>query len=304
MVFERFKGLNIIEFAEKFSSNDNCLEYLSELKWANGFYCSVCGNTTYWQGSSGKPKNRVCKSCRHIESPTSNTVFHKIKFDLKKAFWIIFEYASTTKSMSSSMIAKRYNINEKTAWRFTHKIRCTMQSSGKNPLTGNCEADEFYLGGHEEKRTGRGAVKKKKALVIIEKSGEYGIKRAYIGKIKDTSSKELGSVLKKFVGKEAQIKTDKWKGYLPLKGEYNITQEVSSYKENFKLTHRFIQGFKSWIRGIYHHVSERYYQTYMDEYCYRFNRNNSKESIFANLMERLVLCKPILYKNYSFAYNI
>jgi hypothetical protein len=32
-----FKGLNIIEFSERFATDDVCRKYLSEIKWKNGY---------------------------------------------------------------------------------------------------------------------------------------------------------------------------------------------------------------------------------------------------------------------------
>jgi len=301
---ELFKGVNIIEFSDRFKSDEDCLKYLSLHKWKDGFVCNKCANTSYWKGPKSKPNCLVCCNCRHVESPTANTLFHKLKFGLRKAFFIIFECSTTTKSISSTMVANRFNINEKTAWKFMQKIRIVMKSSLKFPMEGKCEVDEFYLGGKEESKTGRGAQKKKKAVVIIEKSGEHGIKRAYIKQIENTSSDQIRPLLTAHVGENAEIKTDKWSAYTKLSKEFKITQEKSKPGVNFKLTHRFIQGLKSWIRGIHHQVSSKYYQNYLDEYCYRFNRSSSKSTIFQNLLNRMIKAKPIFYTiKYEFINN-
>lgn len=298
-----FKGLDLINFSDRFKTENDCLNYLIELKWNDGFICSKCSNNTFWKSSNPENLNRCCKNCRHINSPTSNTLFHKVKFGVRKAFFIIFECSSTTKSMSSNMISKRYTINPKTAWGFMHKIRIAMESSKKFPIEGSCEVDEFYLGGKEEGLTGRGAQKKKKAVLIIEKSGEYGIKRAYARKIKNTSAEEIRPLFIDFVGKDATILTDKWSAYKTLSSDYKIEQEKSIPGKNFKLTHRFIQCLKSWIRGIHHHVSDKYYQNYLNEYCFRFNRNNSKNGIFNTILNKMVNAKPVYYSNYSVIFN-
>ncbi len=36
---EIFKGQNLIQFAERFKSDEDCKIYLSEIKWKNGFVC-------------------------------------------------------------------------------------------------------------------------------------------------------------------------------------------------------------------------------------------------------------------------
>ena len=77
-------------------------------------------------------------------------MFHKVKFGIRKAFTIVFEMSATTKSISSSQMAKRLNIRYNTAWLFMHKVRIAMKSSGNFPMTGKVVVDEFVFGGKED----------------------------------------------------------------------------------------------------------------------------------------------------------
>lgn len=293
-MFEQFQGRSLIKFTETFSTTEKCKNYLAEIKWKNGFKCPCCGHNQFWEGV--KPFTKVCKNCRFIESVTSNTLFHKIKFDLRKAFLMLFEMGSSTKSCSSTTMAARYEINQKTAWLFMSKARKAMESSKTYPLKGSCEADDCFIGGKEEGKIGRGAQKKKKLAIVIEKAGETGIKKAYAVKVNDCSAKELRKLFEAHVAPKAKVTTDKWRGYQPLINEFSIYQQKSNPKDNFQLIHRFIQGLKSWIRGIHHHVSDRFLQGYLNEYCYRFNRNRIKPQIFHLLVERMITTLPVTYK--------
>ena len=53
-----------------------------------------------------------------------------------------------------------------------------------------------------------------------------------------------------------------------------------------------IEGFWSLIKrgigGVYHSVSRKYLQTYLDEYAFRYNRRNAAEPMFVSLLERVV----------------
>ena len=86
--------------------------------------------------------------------------------------------------------------------------------------------------------------------------------------------------------------------------EWNITQIKSKGGENFQLMHRLIQGVKPWIRGIYHKVSPKYLQAYLDKYCCRFNRNIFKDSIFDNLVQLMIHAKLKPYKSFFEAISI
>ncbi|MNR58117.1 hypothetical protein D3C85_1790390 [compost metagenome] len=48
----------------------------------------------------------------------ANPLFHIVKFGLGKAFFIFFEMATTTKSLSASQMAVRFEVQEKTARMF------------------------------------------------------------------------------------------------------------------------------------------------------------------------------------------
>ena len=294
-MIEEFKGGSLIDFIDRFPNEEKCKYYLADIKWRDGFICSKCNNSTFWKKKED-PFHRVCKSCRHSESVTANTLFHKVKFDLRKAFFILFEMSATTKSCSALAMAKKYSINRKTAWLFMHKVRKAMASSGQYPITDNCEVDEALVGGKVSGKRGRGALNKKKVGIVIEKTEKGGISRAYARGIADFSAKELGKIFDFHIDKRVKkIDTDEWKGYLPLVNDWNIVQTKSKPGINFNLMHRFIQQLKGWLRGIHHHVSKKHLQGYLDEYCYRFNRHKSRDSIFDNLLSRMVKHQPYNY---------
>jgi transposase-like protein len=284
--FSVFKGENEIEFYARFSTKDSCLAYLSHYKWENGFKCSSCGCTEEYFCNQAYHKR--CKKCLHLESATSGTLFHNIKFGIVKAFIMIFKMSATTKSISAEQLSKTVGVNRKTGLLFQHKIRLAMASSEEHPLTGDVEVDEAFIGGAEDsEHRGRGAETKSLIAVAVEKSGLHGIKRVYAVKIDNASSDELKKMFEKHISPIANVLTDKWSGYLPIKKTYRIEQEKSSPKENFKTMHRCIQQIKSWIRGIHHSVDSRFLQAYLDEFCYRINRSSSKDSIFDNLLKRV-----------------
>ena len=293
-MFEQFQGRSLLKFTETFSDTEKCKNYLAQIKWENGFTCPSCGHNHCWEGT--KPFTKVCKSCRYTESVTSNTVFHKIKFDLRKAFLILFEMSSSTKSCSSTVMGARYEINQKTAWLFMSKVRRAMASSKLFPLKGPCEVDDCVIGGKQAGEISREVLKKKKLAIVIDKAGKTGIKRAYAVKLNNCSAKELKKLFDSHIDPKALVKTDKRRGYQSLVDQYNINQEQFNPKENFQLINRFTQGLKSWIRGVHHHISNRFLQGYLNEYCYRFNRHGIKPKIFHLMIERMMATPPATYK--------
>ena len=118
---------------------------------------------------------------------------------------------------------------------------------------------------------------------------ENGVGRAYAEVIENSSAKELGGFLIKYVSTDAEITTDKWRGYLPLKKEFlKLKQVASEDGKNFKELHIHIMNIKGWVRGIHHHCSKQRMQNYLDEYHFRFNRRSNMGTIFDVLIRKMV----------------
>jgi transposase-like protein len=289
-----FYGQNIIKLAERFKTDQDCREYLSEIKWSEGYICRKCGHN---KSQIRKDFARTCNICSDTESAMADTMFHKVKFGLKNAFFICFEMATTTKSLSASQMAVRFGIQQRTARLFMHKVREAMKSSEDFPMTGVVNVDEYVVGGYEEGKPGRSYdSKKKKAVCAVELTKEGKVKRFYTFQIPDYSSKSLRKMFDKHIDKSAKITTDKWKGYNPIAKDYDLTQILSDKGANFKALHIMIHQVKAWIRTTYSWVSEHNINRYFDEFCYRINCSQSKETIFNNLIKRMVMAEKITYK--------
>ncbi len=291
---EIFRGQNLIQFAERFKTDEDCLIYLSEIKWESGYVCRKCGHTKYQER---KNHSRTCNHCSDTESPTANTLFHKVKFGLRKAFFMCFEMATTTKSLSASQMSVRFGVRENTARLFMHKVREAMKSSENNPMDGIVHVDEFVVGGKEQDKPGRSYdSKKKKSICAVQLTEDGKVKRFYVLKIKDFSAKSLRTIFDKHVSTDADITTDEWKGYRPIMKEYNIVQIPSDNGGNFKALHTMIHQVKSWLRTTYSWVSEKNIDRYYNEFCYRINRSQNKETIFNNLIKRMVAADNITHE--------
>jgi transposase-like protein len=287
-----FKGQDLVKFIERFPNDDACKQYLFDLKFNEGFVCPKCGHTEAWDNS--KEYTKVCKGCRHPESATANTLFHKVKFGLQKAFIICFEMTSTSKGISSIQMAKRVGVKQKTAWYFMHKVRKAMESSGQHPMEGDVEVDEFVVGGMEGAKPGRSYdTRKKKAAIAVELNPKRKVKRVYINHMPDYSAKSIKPLFEQHISHNANVRTDGWTAYAALSKDWRITQEKSSHGMNFKELHVIISQVKSWLRCIPTHVHKKYIQHYFNEYCFRINRSLFKETIFHKLIERMIAYKTI-----------
>jgi hypothetical protein len=286
-----FKGISIFEFIQKFQTDEDCIKYLEDLKWKKSYSCTKCGHTHYVKGK--KENNRRCQHCHFDESATSGTLFHKIKFPLLKAFHICYRVCMKKKGMSSTELSKELDLRQKTCWHFKRKVQEAMKSSEMQPLIGRVDVDEFVVGGHEEGQPGRSDGQKRKVMIAVEQVND-GIGRAYAKVIDDFSAKSFKPFFEKHIDTKAKVRTDMWRGYLPLKDTYPfLEQELSENGSNFEDIHVVIMNLKGWLRGIHHHCSAEHLQCYLDEFFYRFNRRAFPKTMLHKLLMRMIDHKPL-----------
>ena len=289
--WDRFTGMNSIKFNQCFKTVEDCQKYIADIKWEQGYSCKKCGGTKYIKGS--RPHNRRCLKCKKDESPTAGTMFDKVKFPLLTALNIVFKIVTKKKGMSTLELSREFELRQKTCWSFKWKIQQAMQSSKKNPLTGEVHVDEFYIGQPEEQKRGRSKGDKRLVIVALEKVQD-GVGRAYAKVIESASSEEFKPFFNDHIDMNAVVVTDEWKGYLPLRKEYpHLKQTPSNEGKNFPDMHIHVMNLKGWLRGIRHHCSKEHLQGYLAEYHYRYNRRNSMNTMFDLLVKKMVDNKPI-----------
>lgn len=287
----QFIGVNSIKFHNTFSTDEDCYRYLSEIKWDTGYQCKKCGHTKYYNGV--RPFSRRCMKCKYDESPTAGTMFGKCKFPLLLAFHIAFKISTKKKGMSTLELSQEFELRQKTCWEFKWKIQQAMRSSKLHPINGIVHIDEFYIGGEEEGKQGRSKGDKKLVIVALE-IVPGGVGRAYAQCIDNASANSFKPFFESYIGKEATIITDEWRGYIPLKKDYpNLSQIKSENGKSFQDIHIHIMNLKGWLRGIHHHCSKERLQGYLDEYHFRYNRRSNMDTIFDLLIRKMVYNEPI-----------
>ena len=274
---KKYESLTLLGFQRQFPDDKSCYDYLAEMKWPGGFKCERCDYTHYCKGKLDR--TRQCTKCGYQATPTSNTLFHKVKFPILKALYIVYFVATNKQGISSTELSRKLGLRQKTCQSFKRKVMIAMASSQNYPLKDKVEVDETVVGQQEEGLRGRKNDKKKRVVVAIERKGR-SIGRMYGRETNEASKQYFKPFFEDHIAPEAQIKTDEWTGYLPLKKNYQNLQQIPSGKkrENFQLMHRSIMLFKAWLRGTHHAVD--HLQAYLDEYTYRFNRSVMKVGIF------------------------
>ncbi|HSZ26492.1 MAG TPA: 7TM diverse intracellular signaling domain-containing protein, partial [Cytophagaceae bacterium] len=115
----KFKEISFDEFKQVYPNENICFQFLEELKWQKGYTCKRCGNDKYGKGNH--QFSRRCTKCRYDESVTTDTIFHKCKFDINKALYIVVMVNRYGDKQSISELANELDLRVATCWNFAQK---------------------------------------------------------------------------------------------------------------------------------------------------------------------------------------
>ena len=275
----RAESITFEEFRTRFSTEEICRAELFRLRFPNGFVCQKCGCTEYYPV---RGRNAFqCRACRHQTSVTAGTVMHRTHLPLTVWFWAIYLCATDKRGISAVQLSRTLGIRYESAWYLLHRIRRAMaQRDEKYALSGIVEMDDGYVGGatHNGKR-GRGT-DKAKIVVALSKTENGTALFTRMQVVEDVTSKTLQQVIGKTVATGAKIECDGYRSYKNLSG---VEMDAKQYEPgDLHWLHKAISNLKAFLLGTYHGRCTQL-QSYLDEFCFRFNRRKTGDQIFSRL---------------------
>ena len=280
-----------MEFEKRFSTEGDCLDYLCDIRWPDGFVCSHCGSKSAWL------TNRDlfhCRQCGSQGSVTAGSILHRTRKPLVlwfRTMWHITgqKYGANALGLQRVLDLGSYH----TAWEWLHKLRRAMVRPGRDLLSGTVEVDETYVGGKKPGKRGRGAAGKALVGIAVEDKGEEGIGRIRLVHLEDASSDSLTSFIQGVVQPGSTIRTDDWTGYgrLPEAG----FRHAVLFPKELKLAHLIAALLKRWLLGTYQGAVRPSHLTYyLDEFTFRFNRRTSasRGKLFYRLVQQAMMVDP------------
>lgn len=290
--------LSLISFQHKFSSEADCEAHLFSLKWPKGFKCPNCEHHQYYVIRSRRLQLFECKSCRHQTTVTAGTVLENSRIPLKKWFLAIYLAAHDKRGVSATLIAKEVEVAYGTAWLMLHKIRHGMATRDSGyTLTGFVEMDDTYLGAASSScKRGRGTEKTKVVVALSLNDQGYPL-FARMKVVSDLKSETLRTVAESFVEPGATIHSDGFHAYrgLAVSGFTHCAAVFDQVKhpDHLRWIHILISNAKAFINGTYHGLDAKHLSSYLNEYCYRFNRRKFAGELFNRVLYSCCLGSPI-----------
>src|ERR1043165_3154562 len=112
--------MSLLEFQNRFPSEEVCWNYLVKMRWPEGYRCPDCPAAKIYL----KPSTRhfACAECHPQTSVTAGTIFNKSRIPLRKWFWAIFLMATSSKGVSMRNLQKHLGVKSyRTVWLMGHK---------------------------------------------------------------------------------------------------------------------------------------------------------------------------------------
>jgi len=268
-----YNALSFFEFQEQFRTEEDCFHHIHKLHWPDGFRCPKCGHTKAY--FMKKRKVFQCANCRNQTSLTANTIFHKTRTPLRKWFWAVYLIGSDKRGCSAKRLSRLIDVSYPTAWLMIHKVRKAMKDrDALYKLNQFIEMDDSFFGRKSAGKRGRGASNKSKVVVAVENRGKHA-GYATMQVVDHIGSNNISEFVYRSIEPYQTIKTDAYPSYNVLDMAFDHQKEIvkaHEAMEKLPWVHILIGNAKSFIRGTYHGVSHKHLQSYLNEFCYRFNR--------------------------------
>lgn len=275
------------DFDREFPDDASCLEWIKNHRWPDGIRCDKCGKVTKHYRVTDRACY-ACEFCSHQVFPLADTIFHKSCTSLRTWFHAIFLMASTRCGISAKQLQRETGVTYKTAWRMFKQIR-TLLYGEFDMFSGEVEADETYVGGKGKGTRGRGAEKKTIVAGVVERKGSV---RAEV--VSDVKSKTLIPMIESTVEPASTVYTDDMPSYHKLSRvgyNHKVIKHMAKIYIDGDVHTGTIDGFwsllKRGIDGVYHSVSPKYLQQYVNEYSFRYNHRKDTNPMFKLFLKQI-----------------
>jgi len=233
-------------------------------------------------------------------------VLHNSKTPLTTWFWAAYLMTTDKRGLSASLLQQQLQIKRyETAWMILHKLRRAMVNVAREPLRGEIELDETWVGGTQAGLQGSRQLKGRKAALVLAALEKRSNGRVRMEVIADFKAATIRQFALRNIAPGATVFTDGLKtfGGLIDAGCTHVPRTQPSAlrlrqgaKSVVPLVDRAIGNLQSWLVGTHHGVSRKQLPAYLDEFVFRYNRRKEPRAAFQTLLGLGSGQSPTTYK--------
>lgn len=274
----RFSSLS--DLLKEFPDEQACIDYLEWQRWRGKVVSPFAINSKVYKCKNNQYK---CKDTGKYFNVKTDTLFHRTSIPLVKWYTAIWLILFHKKGISSVQLGKDIGVTQKTAWFMLHRIRECFGDENNSELENVVEIDETFVGGKNKNRHWDKKVKNSQGRSFKDKTPVFGMlerRGKIVAKVvKDTKVKTLSREIYRTIKIGSTIYSDEW-NYGNLRKDYNhsFIHHCRRVYVCGEVTTNSIESFwailKRGIIGIYHLVSRKHMQKYVDEFVFRYNTRN------------------------------
>ena len=296
------EGITMVQLADMFPTEESAREWFESRVWPDGRHCPRCGSTETSEASHAKMPY-WCPACRSYFSVKVGTVLESSKISLRKWVYAIYLHLTSLKGVSSMKLHRDIGVSQPAAWFMLQRIRKAWESDD-SPFAGPIEVDETYMGGRERNkhskdkiRAGRGTVGK--TAVVGAKDRKTNKVRARV--VKKTDAKALQGFVIATALAGATVYTDDAAAYKGMPFDHaSVRHSVGEYVDGMAHTNG-IESFWSMLKrahkGVYHKISAKHLQRYVDEFAGRHGIRAHDTIDQMGTMVECMIGKRLMYRD-------
>jgi len=295
--------MTLPELNRLFSTDEDCREILTRLRWPEGVECPRCHTKDVWWLQSRK--QFTCSECSYQFSVTTGTTFNDSHLPLASWFMAVLLLVEARKGMSANQVKRTLGVSYKTAWYLCHRIRAAMQEADQPMLDGTVEVDETYVGGKQrghQRKAGFGESTKQIVIGIRQRGGETRFFHA-----KDVRMGTVAQYIRDNISADVDvIMTDEHPTYpyemaiagVPPTKHKRIQHKAKIYVDGDIHTNTVENAFSLLKRGIigtWHRISAKHLAAYLDEMTFRFNRRKNA-NLFLDTLRHMITAPSLTFE--------
>ncbi len=281
---------------------DSARAWFETRLWPEGRYCPHCGSVnTHEAGHNNMPYR--CTDCRGYFSVKTGTAMHNSRLPLRKWVFAIYLHLTSLKGVSSMKLHRDIGVSQPAAWYMLQRIRKAWEGDDKL-FAGPLEIDESFFGGKEKNKhkgkklkAGRGATGK--TVVVGAKDRKTNKVRAKVTEKVD--AKTLQEFVTDVAATGATVYTDDASAYKGIPFDHEtVRHSVGEYVKGMAHTNgieSFWATLKRAHKGVYHKISVKHLQRYVDEFAGRHGVRELDTLDQMEVVASLMAGKRLSYKD-------